>query len=407
MQPRALTFTVMTPLLLLATTEFAARHLFDGRTRLAVAEQRTFAAYRNAPSAAQYFADVVSCASQSARAHEPRFARYVLQDINEDCTTPTVNYRNRLRQTWTPDRRTAVDDGYAVEIGMFGGSTMEGLGAIDDETIPSVFAQLANTSLPDGRTYHVVNYGVSSYTFTQSVFKFLTLLRDGHHFDNAIFDGGANDVEYAYDLGSVGALYGEDVVRTKVEGSFWDQAALITKEQINACVLCLGGLVLIRNAPLLKDHLPHTLVRMRDWLHFRKGQAGGDDVGPTAGAIADYYAQSHALLIAVARAYHVDILEFWQPTLMYDGYAPGEAILANSDPRLSDDKLRRLYARARDATVVKHLDRFWDLSHSLDERPGAVYLDAVHVSGEGNRRVARQIYDIWLRTQEPQASLGQ
>jgi hypothetical protein len=398
MRRRERLFQIASPLLILLLSELAARHLFDVRTRLAVTEQRTFAAYRDMPRAEQYFADVIACTEQSARAHHSRYARYVLQDINEDCTTPTVNYANRVRRTWNPDPRAPLASGGVSEIGMFGGSTMEGLGAPDDETIPSVFSHLANTDVSGGAAYHVTNYGVSSYTFTQSVFKFMTLLREGRHFDSAVFYGGANDVEYAYDMGEVGALYGEDVLRTKLEGSLWSQIAAFSKDQVNACVLCLGGLVLVRNTPVLRDYLPPYLVRLRDMLHFKSGRDSDDDVEPMSAAIAAYYGQTHALLMAVAQAYHVEVLEFWQPTLMHDLYAPGEAMLANSDPRLTDEKLRRLYARSRDRTIALHLDHFWDLSHGLEERSNAVYVDAVHLSGEGNRIVAHQIYDAWRRS---------
>ena len=379
-------------MLIFVLAEMSLRYLLDARLRLDLAERQTLAAYQGKPWAPQYFKDLWSCAAQSARAHQPRYVRYVLQDINEDCTTPTVNYKARVRKTWNPEMRP----GAAVyEIAMFGGSTMEGLGAIDDETIASQFSHLVNGPAANG-TYHVTNYGVSGYTFTQSLMKLITLLRDGHHFDAVVFYGGDNDIDYAYNLGEVGALEEETMVRVRLEGSASERVAQFGREQINSCVLCLAGVVLVRNVPGFRDHVTPYLVRIRDAFHFKRGQSSEHDVEAFADRIAQYYGQSHALLAKIADAYHLQYLDVWQPSLMYDSaYAPGEAMLARLDSRLTDPKLRRLYALTRENVTKLNLPQFDDVSHVLDHRRAAAYLDAVHLSGDANGVVARAIYDAW------------
>src|SRR5215467_13471642 len=94
---RQILFRIATPLLIFIVAEVALRTLFDARLRLSLAERRTMAAYQGKPWADQYFKDLLSCASQSARARQGRYVRYVLQDINESCTTSTVNYADRVR----------------------------------------------------------------------------------------------------------------------------------------------------------------------------------------------------------------------------------------------------------------------------------------------------------------------
>jgi hypothetical protein len=185
-------------------------------------------------------------------------------------------------------------------------------------------------------------------------------------------------------------------VRTRLEGSVTQRLAAFGKEQVNACVLCLGGIVLARNTAVLKDHLTPYLLKVRDLAHFKKGQAEAHDVEPFASGIARYYGQSHALLASVADAYHVRFLDVWQPSLMYDAsYAPGEAQLARMDPRLRDSKLRELYKLTRDRVVGLKLTRFIDVSHVLDGRQSPAYLDAVHLSGDANAVIARSLYDAW------------
>jgi lysophospholipase L1-like esterase len=390
---RQVLLRILLPVIVFLIAELLLRYVFDFRARLSLAERRTLAAYSGKPWAAQYFKDLAACASQSAQAHHPRYARYVLQDVNEDCRTQFVNYSGRIRRTWNP---TPPPGAHVYEVAMFGGSTMEGLGAVDDETIPSHLSRLLNASPEDGSVYHVTNFGVSGYTFTQSLMKLVTLLRDGQHFDAVIFYGGDNDIDYAYNLGEVGALEAEDLVRTRLEGSVAQRVRAFGKEQVNACVLCLAGIILARNTAVLEDHLTPYLLKLRDLAHFKKGQAGANDVEPFASGIARYYGQSHALLVSVADAYHVRFLDVWQPSLMYDAsYAPGEAQLARMDTRLSDPKLRQLYKLTRDQVVGLKLTRFVDVSHVLDGRQSAAYLDAVHLSGDANGIVARSVYDAW------------
>ena len=303
-----------------------------------------------------------------------------------------------MRRTWNP----ALPDGTRVyEIAMFGGSTMEGLGAVDDETIPSHFSRLANAASPGDVVYHVTNYGVSGYTFTQSVMKLVTLLRDGHHFDAVIFYGGDNDIDYAYNLGEIGALESEDLVRTRLEGSIVDRIGEFGKEQLNACVLCLAGVILARNTAILKDHLTPYLLRLRDLAHFKKGQADEHVVEALAEGIARYYGRSHALVASIADAYHLRFLDVWQPCLMYDNaYAPGESRLARMDTRLTDQKLRLLYKLTREQVINLHLTGFDDVSHALDNRQVPAYLDAVHLSGDANGIVARSVFDAWQHTDQ-------
>ena len=320
----------------------------------------------------------------------------MLQDINEDCATPFVNYSGRTRRTWNP---ATLDGAHVYEIAMFGGSTMEGLGAVDDETIASHFSRLANASPPGDVVYHVTNFGVSGYTFTQSVMKLVTLLRDGHHFDAVIFYGGDNDIDYAYNLGEVGALESEDLVRTRLEGNVVNRIGEFGKEQLNACVLCLAGVILARNTALLKDHLTPYLLRLRDVAHFKKGQSDEHVVESLAEGIARYYGQSHALVASLANTYHLRFLDVWQPSLMYDStYAPGEARLARMDTRLTDQKLRLLYRLTREQVLQLHLTAFDDVSHVLDSRQGPAYLDAVHLSGDANGIVARSVFEAWKDT---------
>jgi len=68
----------------------------------------------------------------------------------------------------------------------FGGSTMWGTGAIDEETIPSWYAKKTQSL--------VFNLGESAWVSRQSLNQLVNLLGDGHKPKNIIFYSGVNDI---------------------------------------------------------------------------------------------------------------------------------------------------------------------------------------------------------------------
>lgn len=82
--------------------------------------------------------------------------------------------------------------GDAFTVYMFGGSTMWGMGAPDDGTIPAyVQAALSETR---SEPVCVVNFGAPGYVSTQGVLRLMTELQQGRVPDVVIFYDGINDV---------------------------------------------------------------------------------------------------------------------------------------------------------------------------------------------------------------------
>lgn len=70
----------------------------------------------------------------------------------------------------------------------FGGSTMWGTGASDNQTIPSHFHELTNKN--------VFNFGETGWASRQSLNQLISLIGDGHIPNQVIFYDGANDVNH-------------------------------------------------------------------------------------------------------------------------------------------------------------------------------------------------------------------
>src|SRR5262249_41866374 len=74
-----------------------------------------------------------------------------------------INVHDALRGTY---RASPPSDARALHVGVFGGSTVWGVGARDDHTIPSELARVAELR---GVALDVVNYGEINWTSRQAV----------------------------------------------------------------------------------------------------------------------------------------------------------------------------------------------------------------------------------------------
>lgn len=398
-------FWLLTLIVIIGAAEFFFDRFFNYRNRTSVLERQTLSAYANKPWTDQYFQDTFDCAKQrdvSRAAGRGSYARYILSDITISCVTQYINYDGDklTRKTWNPDPASIPKNAKVYQVGMFGGSTMMGLGTIDDLTIASHFSKTANEEAnKNGVYYNVTNYGVSSHTFTQNVMKLLLLLREREKFDYVVVYGGANDIENAHEAGDVGALIGEKALLAALQGSsFRDKVKAFIQNQVGSCGICKAFVVVSRNTPFLRDTINPHLLKLKRILKFSEGDVAmesDDGLRKFAGEIANYYIKSHDLFDALSRAYDFKYAEFWQPALIYGGEPVGdETRLFASDARLTNEKLKTLYRLTRERVVSAGMDNFYDISSALDERKIAYYTDAVHISGEGNREIAKRILEL-------------
>ena len=396
---KRIAFALVAFVALVIAMELVARFMLGNAASLSLKERRTrFEPYQNKSWTEQYFKDEEECGRQrNVPTSTSPYVRYLLHDIGfPGCETETANLLDgNKRGTWEPNALREPGARKVYRIGIFGGSTVQGVGVPDDLTIPSQFSMLANTA-SSAALYRVENYGVSAYTYTQSILKLALLLREGERFDYVILYNGANDIDNAYTEGSAGALYGEKtIVINRLYGGLWGQLKNVLRDQFNACALCRLGITVARNTPLLREYITPSLIRLRRFTLFQEG-ATKDDAGLDrfAEEIAAYYGKSHDLLDKLATAYGFRYAEFWQPSLLYeDGPVGGEKIYWGIDNRLTDEKLKTLYRSTLAHVRALELPHFYDLSQSLVGRTKAYYLDAVHLADDGNREVAERMFE--------------
>ncbi len=402
---KKIAFTLLAIALFFLLTEILLRFVVSPNNEIGSAEKRKkFAAYQHEPYVDQYFKDTIECGKQSAAAQKAKniegpFERYLMFRLTTECSTETIQYRGGMRRTWNPATSTVASGAKIYRVGVFGGSTVEGAGTIDMETIPSHISKRVNSGEKNtARVYAVENDGVSGYTFTQSVLDLLLRLREGQRFDYVVFYNGANDIDNAYDAGEAGALYGETLIKHKLQGGTWANLKDALVAKVGNCATCRALVILARNTPIVKDYLTPYILQIKDSLQFNAAQKK-DDAGiiSFANDISEYYKQSHELLDTLSEAYHFRYLEFWQPTLMQDRIVGGESALLGVDPWLGDEKRKELHRLVTKNLDAMKLDHFYDISDALAKRDAAYYLDAVHINGEGNEVVARRIADVFKK----------
>ncbi len=397
---KKIAFTLVAALFLLLFLELIARFFLNNNGAISIAERKNdFEPYQNKPWTEQYFKDEAACGEQrKVGSATSSFARYLIYDAGwPECHTPTINHLDGTRRkTWNPEYDLAKPGLKVYEVAFFGGSTVQGAGVPDDLTIPSFFSRLTNTTTTDV-VYHVENYGVSGYTYTQAVMKLILLLREGKKFDYVVMYNGANDIDNAYEAGEVGAIYGEKTVESRLYEGLSGQIKEKFKEQLGACGLCRLVITASRHTPILKDYLTPFLIQVRKALLFKEGASKSEDtLAPFAEGIAKNYIDSHMLLDHLAWAYGFKYFDFWQPTLHYeDGPVGGEKLYWSIDNRLTDEKLKSLFRLTLDDVLQAKLTNFYDLSLALADRTKAYYLDAVHISDDGNEAIAKRIIEVF------------
>lgn len=84
-----------------------------------------------------------------------------------------------------------------LDIYFFGGSTMFGFNAQDQESIPSRFVEMYKQQHPTGKSIRVHNYGNPTYYTYQELMLFSDLIFNGHQPDVVVFLDGINDFWFA------------------------------------------------------------------------------------------------------------------------------------------------------------------------------------------------------------------
>jgi hypothetical protein len=270
-----------------------------------------------------------------------------------------------------------ADEG-AIRILCFGGSTMMGMGARDEHTIPAILAQKLSEL---GHSVAVTNYGQLGHNITQETITLQQLLKAGHPIDIAVFYDGINEMACAEQTGRADGLFNE--ARRRAEFN-----------------LLLPGRRRDLIAAALMAAAPRTLRRLRQLTGLAlRGPAPAPpadlsqiDIAALAHDVIAAYAESLRLIRMLAREYGFCPLFFWQPAITTKKIKTADEQRWERDYTHNPASRAQLYTaiigERRGCRELAEAPDTVDLSALFDARSDPVYIDLYHLSEAGNASVA-------------------
>lgn len=276
----------------------------------------------------------------------------------------------------TPGEKTA--DGEAIRILCFGGSTMMGMGARDDQTIPAVLARRLTEC---GHRVSVTNYGQLGHNSTQEVITLQQLLKCGERLDIALFYDGINEMACAEQTGRPDGLFNEARRRAEFNLLHPDRR----RDLIAAA--------LISSAPRTMRRLRRlTGLRLRGPLPVEQADLSQVDLAALAREVLAAYLGNVRLARLLAREHRFEPLFFWQPVITTKKFKTQDERRWVNDYTNDPERRRLLYEaivgeRQRHPELIDASDII-DLSALFDDWTEPVYIDLYHLSEAGNAAVA-------------------
>lgn len=267
------------------------------------------------------------------------------------------------RRTWSPAGANAAQQ--RVKVWVIGGSTIWGLGAGDDQTIPSHLAKVLDSQFPS--SIEVVNLGQPAYVSTQEVIGLLRELQSGARPDLVVFYDGFNDT-WTTLPGKAGVTLREDNREQEFDILNPDHSGRLYLELLkrrylykalqNVARRVRGGAKSDAPAPEKADSLASEIVRIYS-ANVRSVEGLGKEFGFTP-------------------------LFYWQP-VVFSKKTPSAAEKAIEAPLASWNPLfHATYERAKQAPST-------NLSNLFDSTAETMFLDSCHVTEPANETIARRI----------------
>jgi hypothetical protein len=282
----------------------------------------------------------------------------------------------------TPGEERA--DGNAIRILCFGGSTMMGMGARNDQTIPAV---LARRLTERGHRVSVTNYGQLGHNSTQEVITLQQLLKSGERLDIALFYDGINEMACAEQTGRADGLFNQARRRAEFNLLHPDRR----RDLIAAALIGAAPRTLRRLRRL-------TGLQLRGPLPVEQADLSQVDLVELARKVIAAYVGNVRLVRLLGREYGFQPIFFWQP-MITTKKSKTEDEQRWLDDYTNDPKRRRLLyeailgERRCNPDLVDAADAV-DLSALFDDWTDPVYIDLYHLSETGNAAVATAILPI-------------
>ncbi len=280
-----------------------------------------------------------------------------------------------LRRTWTPPP-AADRPGKVFKLLVFGGSSLWGYGARDDQTIPSL---VAREMYDRGYRAEVRNLGDIGYVSTQEVIALLRDLQAGYRPDLVIFYDGVNDTTSAWIEGEAGITTNEQNRRTEFNLSQSPSrlAASLIAEVVRDSASYRFAQVIGRRLGGVRD-VPSRSTPAKD-------------AQELAAEVVRRYRANVAIVEKLGKEFGFETLFYWQP-VVFD--KPELSPYESEEARKFEwarGFFTEVYGGIRTSNDLGGDAHFHDLSRMFAGTPELIFIDYCHTSESGNLKIAQAI----------------
>ena len=345
-------------------------------------DRRAFAdTYKHAPWPKQYYEEFMD-------ANHAHWVPYVYWRHNPYEGQFISIDSHGVRKTWHPGFEQP-DRPVGPTVFFLGGSTLWGIGARDDFTIPSLTAKgLAKK----GIHAQVVNFAESGYVSTQEVVLLLRELQKGHMPDVVVFFDGANDTYSAYQHHIAGIPLNEfnrarefNSCKLLPKKSCWQ--AFADKLAITRFVRLLArasGFSKTKKASVTPGNSPHQPLANREGLEI-------PDIGVLTRDVVDIYIKNMQIVHALAEHYDFTALFYWQPIIFEKSHLTAYEVKEQHRRAYMAPFFNRTYHAVRQSLTANSEPAFHDLSVLFSDVSEPLFVDWCHLGERGNAFVAEKI----------------
>lgn len=279
---------------------------------------------------------------------------------------------------WPPNTK-------AINIFLFGGSTVFGYGVADGDTVASYLQEYLSEKLK--RDIRVYNFGRGYYFSTQERILFEHLLTQGHKPYLALFIDGVNEDKY----GVPNEPYYTTKLREYVEHGrkepMWGR--IFTRMPVLRLTRILEERVSRHRSPFAVD--PPVPASTGERLPMNRNIEDGRIFSAL-----QTYLQNKQLIETISQSYGVKTAFVWQPSPVYKCGAEGYAFLSKEEGKRIF--LRYLYEYLNEYRFSHNMeDNFFWCADIQEGLRGPLYVDKIHYSSHLCQTLSQTIGDRLIR----------